>query len=64
MFAATSIVTIVAPLIIVLIAPERAATVLATSRDWVVVHARTIALIALMVIGALLIAKGVDDLAA
>ena len=64
LFAATSIITILAPLVIVLIAPERAATVLAASRDWVLAHARSIALIALMVIGAILIARGVYDLVA
>ena len=63
-FAATSIITIAAPLIIVARAPDRAASVLASWKDWVLVHSRSIVLIALMLIGAALIAKGAYDLAA
>lgn len=63
-FAACSIITIVAPLVVVLIAPERSATALATGRDWLLAHSRSIALIALMVIGLALIVRGVHDLVA
>lgn len=62
-FAVTSILTIVAPLAVVLIAPERSTRALATGRDWLLAHSRTIALIALAVIGAALLARGVLDLA-
>jgi Sap, sulfolipid-1-addressing protein len=62
-FAATSIITIAAPLAIVLIAPDRSAAVLTTWRDWMLAHSRAIALIALMVIGVALMARGIHDLA-
>jgi hypothetical protein len=61
-FAATSIITIAAPLVVVAVAPDRAARVLATWRDWVLAHSRSILLIALVLIGAALIAKGAYDL--
>ncbi len=63
-FAATSIITIVAPLIIVVIAPDRSTTVLTTWRDWMLAHSRSIALIALIVIGIALVARGIHDLVA
>ena len=49
---------------VVVVAPERAATVLATWRNWFIEHSRSILLIALVVIAAALIAKGAYDLAA
>jgi Sap, sulfolipid-1-addressing protein len=63
-FAATSIVTIGAPVAVVVAAPRRSNEVLASWRAWLVGNSRAIALIALMVIGALLIARGAYDLAA
>jgi len=63
-FAATSIVTIGAPVVVVVAAPERSNEVLASWRAWLVGNSRSIALIALMVIGALLVARGAYDLAA
>jgi hypothetical protein len=63
-FGAASIITIAAPLVVVAVAPDRAATVLATWRDWMLAHSRSILLVALVVIGAALIAKGAYDLAA
>jgi hypothetical protein len=63
-FAITSIVTIAAPVVVVLVAPERSTQVLASWRAWLLANSRSIALIALMVVGALLIARGVHDLAA
>jgi hypothetical protein len=62
-FAVTSIVTIAAPVVIVVVAPDRSAHVLATWKDWLLAHSRSIALIALMVIGAFLIVRGAVDLA-
>ena len=62
--ALTSTVTIAAPVIVVLVAPERSAEVLASWKAWMLAHSRSIALIGLMVIGALLIARGAYDLAA
>ena len=63
-FAVTSIITIAAPLVVMVVAPERAATVLASWRNWFLAHSRSILLVALLLIGAALIAKGVYDLAA
>src|SRR5262245_26454618 len=63
-FAITSIVTVAAPLVVVLVAPERSAAVLASWKAWMLANSRSIALIALMVIGALLIALGGYDLPA
>lgn len=63
-FAATSIITIAAPVVILMIAPDRAAAVLMTWRDWVLAHSRSIALIALILVGAAVAARGAYDLAA
>jgi threonine/homoserine/homoserine lactone efflux protein len=63
-FALTSIVTIAAPVVVVLVAPDRSAQVLATWKTWLLQHARSIALILLIVIGVLLIVRGVYDLTA
>jgi Sap-like sulfolipid-1-addressing protein len=63
-FAVTSIVTIGAPVVVVLAAPERSNQVLASWRAWLLANSRSVALIALMVIGALLVVRGAYDLAA
>jgi len=63
-FALASIVTIVAPIVLVLVAPERSAETLAGWRRWLLGNSRTIGLVALMVIGAALIWRGVHDLIA
>ena len=63
-FALTSILTIAAPVEVVVAAPERSNEVLASWRSWLLANSRSIALIALMVIGAFLIARGAFDLAA
>jgi hypothetical protein len=61
-FALASITTIGAPIALVLIAPERSAERLAGWRRWLLGNSRTIGLIALMVVGAILIARGIHDL--
>jgi Sap, sulfolipid-1-addressing protein len=63
-FAVTSIVTISAPVVVVVAAPRRSSEVLASWRAWLVANSRSIALIALMVIGAILVLRGAYDLAA
>jgi hypothetical protein len=63
-FAVTSIVTIGAPVCVVVVAPERSNQVLASWRTWLLANSRSVALIALMVIGALLVVRGAYDLAA
>jgi threonine/homoserine/homoserine lactone efflux protein len=61
-FAVMSIVTIAAPVVVVVAMPERSNRVLASWRTWLTANSRSIALIALMVIGALLIVRGAYDL--
>jgi hypothetical protein len=63
-FAVTSAVTVAAPVVVVLVAPERSAEVLASWKAWMLANSRSIALVALMVIGAVLLARGAYDLAA
>jgi hypothetical protein len=61
-FALASITSIVAPIAVVLVAPEQSADRLALWRSWLLGHSRTVALVALMVIGALVAARGIHDL--
>ncbi len=61
-FALASITSIAAPIVLVVVAPDSATRRLAESRRWLLGHSRTIGLIALMVIGAALIARGIHDL--
>jgi uncharacterized membrane protein len=63
-FAVASITTISAPIVLVLVAPERSAERLAAWRRWLLGNSRTIGLVALMVVGALLIGRGIHDLVA
>lgn len=63
-FALASIASIVAPIVVVLVAPTRSADMLSSWRQWLLGNSRTIGLIALMVIGAALIARGIHDLVA
>jgi hypothetical protein len=61
-YAATSVLTISAPIVFALVAPERAATALTRFRDWLTVHSRTISVVVLAVIGLAIMAKAVFDL--
>jgi hypothetical protein len=63
-FAVASITSIVAPIGVVLVAPERSAELLAEWRRWLLGNSRTIGLVALMVIGALVAARGIQGLRA
>jgi Sap, sulfolipid-1-addressing protein len=63
-FALASITTIGAPVVLVLVAPERSADRLAAWRRWLLGNSRTIGLVAVMVIGAVLIGRGIHDLVA
>jgi hypothetical protein len=62
-FALASVTSIVAPIVLVLVAPERSTERLAQWRRWLLGNSRTIGLVALMVIGVLLAARGIHDLA-
>ena len=61
-FGVASIITIVAPIVVAVLAPERADERLSAWRAWLLGNSRTIGLWALVVIGALLVAKGAHDL--
>lgn len=63
-FALTSIVTVVAPIVAVVASPERASQRLAAWKAWLLGNSRAVAFVVLMVVGALLIFKGVKDLIA
>jgi hypothetical protein len=60
-FAVASIVTIAAPVAVVVARPQQSNRVLASWRAWLAANSRSIALIALMAIGAILIARGAYD---
>jgi hypothetical protein len=61
-FSLTSIVTIAAPIVIAVAAPERSAQRLAVWKTWLLGNSRTVVLVVLMVVAALLIARGISDL--
>ena len=61
-FGLASITTIAVPVVIAVAAPERSAETLAKWRVWLVGNSRTIVLVILMVIGAILIARGTYSL--
>ena len=63
-FAVASIATIVAPVGVALLAPDRAERWLAAWRRWLLGNSRLIGLVALIVIGAVLIVRGAHDLIA
>jgi hypothetical protein len=63
-FALTSILTIAAPIVVVLVAPDRAAQRLEAWKTWLLGNSHTVALVVLMVVGAFLIFKGSKDLIA
>src|SRR5881392_256390 len=63
-FALTSILTVAAPIVLVLVAPDHAAQRLEAWKTWLLVNSQTLALVVLMVVGAFLIFKGGKDLIA
>ena len=63
-FAAASIITIVAPIVVALLAPDRADERLAAWRAWLLGNSRVIGLVALVVIGVILVVRGAHDLIA
>lgn len=63
-FAVASSITVVAPIVVALIAPERADQRLAAWRHWLLGNSRVIGLVALVVIGVALIVRGAHDLIA
>lgn len=63
-FAVASIASIVAPVVVALLAPERSERLLAEWRRWLLGNSRVIVLVALIVIGVALIVRGAHDLVA
>jgi len=61
-FSLTSIVTIAAPIVIAVAAPERSEQRLAVWKTWLLENSRTVVLVVLMVVAALLIVRGISDL--
>jgi hypothetical protein len=61
-FSLTSIVTIAAPIVIAVAAPERSEQRLAVWKTWLLGNSRTVVLVVLMVVAALLIVRGISDL--
>src|SRR6266487_6053287 len=64
LFSLASIVTVAAPIVLAVAAPERSAQRLAAWKAWLLGNSRAVALVVLMVVGAFLIFKGVKDLIA
>ena len=63
-FAVASMLTILAPVVVVIVAPDRSARWLTAWRSWLLGNSRVIGLIAVVVIGAALVVRGVHDLIA
>src|SRR2546421_399266 len=61
-FSLTSIVTIAAPIVVALASPERSAQRLGAWKAWLLGNSRAVVLVALMVVAALLIVRGISDL--
>ena len=63
-FALTSILTVAAPIVVALVAPDRAAQRLEAWKAWLLGNSRAVALVVLMIVAAFLIVRGIYDLAA
>jgi len=61
-FSLTSIVTIAAPIVIAVVAPERSEQRLAVWKAWLLGNSRNVVLVVLMVVAVLLIVRGISDL--
>jgi hypothetical protein len=61
-FSLTSIVTVAAPIVVAVAAPERSAQRLAAWKAWLLGNSRTVVLVVLMVVAALLIVRGISDI--
>ena len=63
-FALTSILTVAAPIVVALVAPDRAAQRLEAWKTWLLGNSRAVALVTLMIVAAALVFRGVHDLIA
>ncbi len=64
LFGLTSIITITAPILYTVLAPDRAAADLARSRRWLIAHSQAIGVVLLSAIGIAIMLKAAYDLAA
>jgi hypothetical protein len=62
-FALTSVITVVAPIVVVVAAPDRSAQTLASWKAWLLGNSRAVVLIVLMVVAVFLVVRGIHDLA-
>lgn len=62
-FALTSVVTVVAPIVVVAVAPERSAQTLADWKAWLLGNSRAVVLVVLMNVAVFLVVRGANDLA-
>jgi hypothetical protein len=63
-FALTSMLTVAAPIVAVIAAPERSEQRLATWKAWLLGNSRAVALVVLMIVAALVLVRGISDLIA
>jgi hypothetical protein len=61
-FAATSMITVAAPIVAVVVAPDRAEQRLATWKAWLLGNSRAVALVVLMIVAVVLIVRGASGL--
>jgi hypothetical protein len=61
-FAIASILTVAAPIVLVLVSPERSERRLAAWKAWLLGNSRAVGLVILMIVGAALIVRGASDL--
>ena len=64
LFSLASIVTVAAPIVLAVAAPERSAQRLAAWKAWLLGNSRAVALVVLIVVAAFLIVRGISDLVA
>ena len=64
LFAIFSMTLVAVPVALALIAPERSAQVLGRLKAWLLANAHVVGLIALVLVGLVLVARGAHDLAA
>jgi Sap-like sulfolipid-1-addressing protein len=60
-FTLTSVTTVVAPIVVVVVSPKRSAQTLATWKAWLLGNSRAVVLVVLMIVAAFLVVRGVSD---
>jgi hypothetical protein len=62
LFALTSMLTVAAPIVAVVVSPERSEQRLTAWKGWLMGNSRTVGLVVLMTVAAALIVRGASDL--